>query len=487
MSIGIATTVIGGANLVSAKEKFTDLGSVLWAENAVYYLSDRGIINGYGNGYFGATDHITRGQAAVMLVRELYPNETSSTKLTFPDVAEDSYYYNAIAVAVERGIFNGNPDGTFAPDAPISRAATAKILAVAYGLDGTKGNFSDLNQAEWAREYVNALASNHITTGYADYTFKPNHPISRAEFTVLFARVLNEGFRTAPDFSNPNYYYEYIVSEIAAEAAKEKTTAEKVTYVYNALAKHIEYEHRGLNVRESHTGYGAIVNGLAYCDGYSEAMIAVLKRLNIHAVEVVSWPMDHSWIMIHIDGEYYHADLTWDDNSDGVSYNYFLLSDHEMIKADHYDWGLNNYFNSIDIYATSDKYLYLQDEKLKDDRDYKPLAYDSGYFYYHDTEGYMNSPNYGTIMKVSFDHSSVEVLPGLKFTHDVFKGDEWYYGFNSDHVEETYEVYKFKLDGEMHLIQAGEGWINSTGTDLETGMFQFRLSGQEGYNKIQFE
>ena len=51
-------------------------------------------------GYLEPNDNITRGQAALMLVRELYPNEISNTKLTFPDVDKNGYYYNAIAVAV---------------------------------------------------------------------------------------------------------------------------------------------------------------------------------------------------------------------------------------------------------------------------------------------------------------------------------------------------------------------------------------------------
>ena len=42
-----------------------------------------------------------------MLVRELYPNEISNTKLTFPDVDSNSYYYNAIAVAVDHKLFDG--------------------------------------------------------------------------------------------------------------------------------------------------------------------------------------------------------------------------------------------------------------------------------------------------------------------------------------------------------------------------------------------
>ena len=67
-----------------------------------------------------------------MLVRELYPNETSSTKLPFSDVDSNSFYYNAIAVAVDNGLFNGYADNTFKPQNPITRAETAKILALAY-------------------------------------------------------------------------------------------------------------------------------------------------------------------------------------------------------------------------------------------------------------------------------------------------------------------------------------------------------------------
>ena len=62
-------------------------------------------------------------------------------------------------------------------------------------LQGTSANFVDLNDAEWAKNYINALASNKITNGYADNTFKPNHSISRAEFSLLLARVLDDRFK----------------------------------------------------------------------------------------------------------------------------------------------------------------------------------------------------------------------------------------------------------------------------------------------------
>ncbi|WP_246942802.1 S-layer homology domain-containing protein [Bacillus pinisoli] len=182
-------------NKVSANQQFNDLTSTPWAKEAIYYLSDQGILGGYGNGKFGPNDKITREQAAAILVRELYPNEKSTTKLTYTDVKSDSPYYNALAVAKDNNIFGGFPDGTFRPKEPITRAATAKIIAVAYGLSGTDANFSDLAKASWATQYIKALATNRITAGYPDGTFRPNNTITRAEFSVTVARVLDDSFK----------------------------------------------------------------------------------------------------------------------------------------------------------------------------------------------------------------------------------------------------------------------------------------------------
>lgn len=180
---------------LGARETFNDLGNFSWAKDAIYYLNERNIVNGTGKGKFSPNDKIKREQAALMLVRALYPNVKSSTKLKFPDVKPNSFYYNAIAVAVDHGLLNGDPKGTFRPGDPITRAETAKILAKAYNLKGTNGNFTDLNQAIWAKDYIKALASNNIVNGYKDNTFKPNNHITRAEFSLSLARCLDDKFK----------------------------------------------------------------------------------------------------------------------------------------------------------------------------------------------------------------------------------------------------------------------------------------------------
>lgn len=198
-------TLFGYGNKIEARETFTDLGSVSWSEDAIYYLNSKGVINGYGNGKFGPNNKITREQAALMLVRELYPNEKSSTTLNFPDVKEDSIYYNAIAVAIDHDLFEGYPDGTFKPQDPITRAATAKILALAYDLKGSSANFKDIHQAAWAADYINALASNRVTSGYPDGTFKPQNLLTRAEFATFIARAINDNFTIKPFTQGKGY------------------------------------------------------------------------------------------------------------------------------------------------------------------------------------------------------------------------------------------------------------------------------------------
>lgn len=184
---------------------FSDLYSVPWAEEAVYYLADQGIISGYGNGLFGPSDNITREQAATILVRQLYPNENSSTKLAFSDVETSNPHYNHIAVAVDNGLFEGYEDGTFKPKDKLTRAAAAKILVSAYDLEGQQTNFNDVDQARWAATYIQALASNGITSGYADGTFKPNNSVTRAEFSLFLARILNSSFKTKNEKVYPEY------------------------------------------------------------------------------------------------------------------------------------------------------------------------------------------------------------------------------------------------------------------------------------------
>ncbi|PZD94593.1 hypothetical protein DNH61_16635 [Paenibacillus sambharensis] len=177
-----------------AEERFRDLQKAGWAKDGIQYLADRGTVAGYGGGRFGPLNPITRAQAAAYLVRELVPGETQGAagKLNYLDVPESHPFYNEIAAASTHGFTGGLPDGTFRPDAPVSRAETAVMLLRAYGLKpGAAGSpaFTDISR-HWAGESVHAMASLGLIGGYPDQTFRPDRPVNRAEFAVMLTRVI---------------------------------------------------------------------------------------------------------------------------------------------------------------------------------------------------------------------------------------------------------------------------------------------------------
>ncbi|AOR23776.1 transglutaminase domain-containing protein [Clostridium taeniosporum] len=83
----------------------------------------------------------------------------------------------------------------------------------------------------------------------------------------------------------------------------------------------------------SHTSYGALVNEIAVCDGYSKANMLLLNEYGIEAGIVTN--SDHAWNYVNIDGNYYQTDLTWDDptpETNKIMYKNFNCSDSVMYK-----------------------------------------------------------------------------------------------------------------------------------------------------------
>ena len=108
----------------------------------------------------------------------------------FPDVNAEDWFNNAISTATNAGILNGYDTGDFKPNAPITRAEFAAIAARFSSRDYTGANmFSDIS-GHWAAEAINKAADIGWITGYSDGTFKPNQYITRAEAMTLINRVL---------------------------------------------------------------------------------------------------------------------------------------------------------------------------------------------------------------------------------------------------------------------------------------------------------
>ena len=119
-------------------------------------------------------------------------------------------YEAAVSALVELGVVEGYPDGTYRPDAIVTRAQMAKLLVVAAGLEPAanvaKGatNFSDVAANHWASGYINVAAQYGYINGYPDGRFAPEATVTYAEAVTMAIRVL--GYKTVVEaFYNTHF------------------------------------------------------------------------------------------------------------------------------------------------------------------------------------------------------------------------------------------------------------------------------------------
>jgi hypothetical protein len=110
----------------------------------------------------------------------------------FSDVSASYWGYNAISSLSSKGIVSGYPDGTFKPEASITRAEFATMLVKALGLNtsGTTGTFTDVTADAWYYGTVNAAASASLVSGMGDNLFAPNTLITREQMAVMVTKAL---------------------------------------------------------------------------------------------------------------------------------------------------------------------------------------------------------------------------------------------------------------------------------------------------------
>ena len=151
-------------------------------------------IVGYPDGNVNPGGNITRAEVATIFFRLLTEdvrtaNSTQSNSLS--DVSRGQWFNHAISTLSSMGIVKGNPDGTFDPDAPITRAEFAAIAARFDDKNThTTSNFSDI-ASHWAKDEIGVAANKGWINGYPDSTFRPDQYITRAEAMTLVNRVLN--------------------------------------------------------------------------------------------------------------------------------------------------------------------------------------------------------------------------------------------------------------------------------------------------------
>lgn len=174
---------------IAAGMNFEDVTEDNWYQEYVEYVYVCGLMNGMTDTYFGANEDLTRAQFATILYRIAGEPEAEYDADKFADVAEDTYYANAVMWANEAGIVNGVDKGVFDPNSKITReqmVAMMHRLAVYMGAaaDETADitTYPDYESVdEWAKADVEWAVATGLISGTSDGTLSPTDSATRAQ------------------------------------------------------------------------------------------------------------------------------------------------------------------------------------------------------------------------------------------------------------------------------------------------------------------
>lgn len=148
---------------------------------------------GYKDGNVRPQGNITRAETAAIffrLLKEEVRSENLSKHNDFADVTEDSWYNTAVSTMAGMNILKGRTANSFVPQAPITRAEFAAICArFDSGKAEENNSFTDIS-GHWAEKEIERAATLGWVSGYTDGSFHPDAPITRAEAMTLINRVL---------------------------------------------------------------------------------------------------------------------------------------------------------------------------------------------------------------------------------------------------------------------------------------------------------
>lgn len=173
---------------------FSDI-SGHWARSSIEEATAKCIVRGYPDGTFRPNNPVTRAEFTVLLTGALKLS-SEGTVLAFTDhELIDPWAKQAVAQAVQEGIITGYNDGSFRPNAYITRSEMAVMIARAFKLSydahSATGFVDDNDIPQWAQGAVAALQALGIIIGHGDNRFIPDEQATRAEAAVLLLRMLD--------------------------------------------------------------------------------------------------------------------------------------------------------------------------------------------------------------------------------------------------------------------------------------------------------
>lgn len=175
---------------------FTDVSADDWFYDPVCFVYSQGLMTGTSATTFEPNTSLSRAMLVAVLHR--LEGSPAASAGDFTDVADGDWYAQAVNWAASVGVVNGFDDGTFQPNAAITREQMAAILrnyAAYKGLDVTAAddlaNYSDAaSVSDWAKDSVEWAVGSGLIGGYEDSTLRPQGTTTRAEVASVLQRAL---------------------------------------------------------------------------------------------------------------------------------------------------------------------------------------------------------------------------------------------------------------------------------------------------------
>nr|WP_267490774.1 S-layer homology domain-containing protein [Paenibacillus monticola] len=184
-------------SVVTSSKSFTDIKGH-WAKADIELLASKMVVSGTTATNFAPDHNITRAEFAALLVRSLALNSDAAAA-TFKDVKASDWFAGSIGAAVKAKLVSGYEDGSFKPNAPITREQMTVMIAKAITAAGKTVSsqaeslniFSDSSKiSNWAKVSVSQSVQAGIISGMTDTTFVPLANATRAQAAVMLKRYL---------------------------------------------------------------------------------------------------------------------------------------------------------------------------------------------------------------------------------------------------------------------------------------------------------
>jgi hypothetical protein len=189
LGIILSFSVCAGAEETSMKFSDVDFSTAVGKD--IQKLLNAGVVNGNGDGTFTPQNPVTRAELCKMVNKVKGYSEIAD--VSFTDVTPDNWYYTHVLVGKKAGYINGFPDGSFRGDDYVTREQVCAIICRAFGIYdlGLSAGVTD-EVSDWALPYVNALITNKLISLEAGNTFRATENMKRGELSTSLAKFVVE-------------------------------------------------------------------------------------------------------------------------------------------------------------------------------------------------------------------------------------------------------------------------------------------------------